>query len=287
MRLGLAASPIPLPLRIRLVRCRGCGTRFVHPAPSAVALRARYEAEYQAGKWGAVFGASDPREPPRRAHLLDGLEPGQDSRRLLDVGAEMGASWMQPRRQGGARWGSSFRTARSVLSGIVIRCWSVRWRRARGTPVCGDHLLGRARAPARPGGYPWCRGPFARAAWSPGRVTAQRVRHRGVDGRDALALPRSSRLWAPGPPGAFPAPKAPRGRGVGGGTPGNAWLGGSAGLARPRGLQRRAPASGLAPRPAEWRCEIHIGRGFVPAVFARLPPVSDGYGRAGGGGRVW
>ena len=155
---------------------------------------------------------------------------------------------------------------------------------ARGTPVCGDHLLGRARAPARPGGYPWCRGPFARAAWSPGRVTAQRVRHRGVDGRDALALPRSSRLWAPGPPGAFPAPKAPRGRGVGGGTPGNAWLGGSAGLARPRGLQRRAPASGLAPRPAEWRCEIHIGRGFVPAVFARLPPVSDGYGRAGGGG---
>ena len=25
-------------------------------------------------------------EPPRRAHLLDGLEPGQDSRRLLDVG---------------------------------------------------------------------------------------------------------------------------------------------------------------------------------------------------------
>ena len=79
-------SRAPTPFPDLVVRCRGCGTRFVHPVPSAAALRARYEAEHQAGKWGALFEASDPMEPPRRARLLAGLDSGRGSGRLLDVG---------------------------------------------------------------------------------------------------------------------------------------------------------------------------------------------------------
>ena len=79
-------EPYSTPFADPLVRCRGCGTRFLHPVPSAVELRARYEAEHQAGKWGALFEASDPMDPRRRAHLLAGLDHGRGSGRLLDVG---------------------------------------------------------------------------------------------------------------------------------------------------------------------------------------------------------
>jgi SAM-dependent methyltransferase len=76
------ATPYPDPL----VRCRACGTRFVHPAPSEVELRARYDAEHGAGKWSALFGAADPLDAPRRARLLADLAGGASGRRLLDVG---------------------------------------------------------------------------------------------------------------------------------------------------------------------------------------------------------
>ena len=143
----LASSPIPPPLRTRSSRCRGCGTRFVHPVPSAVALRARYEAEHQAGKWGALFGASDPIDPPRRARLLAGLDSGRGSGRLLDVGCGGRAF---PRRGGGrvAPGGARALARRGLCpgespSGAGRFAGGV----ARRAPVRGDHLLGRARAP--------------------------------------------------------------------------------------------------------------------------------------------
>ena len=83
---SVRTEPYPTPFADPVVRCRGCRTRFVYPVPSAVALRERYEAEHRAGKWRELFGASDPAEPHRRARILDGLDPGKGSRRLLDVG---------------------------------------------------------------------------------------------------------------------------------------------------------------------------------------------------------
>jgi 2-polyprenyl-3-methyl-5-hydroxy-6-metoxy-1,4-benzoquinol methylase len=81
-----ALAPYRTPYPDPLVRCRGCGTRFVHPAPDDAALRARYEAEHGAGKWSALFGAADPADAPRRARLLAELAGGAAGRRLLDVG---------------------------------------------------------------------------------------------------------------------------------------------------------------------------------------------------------
>jgi SAM-dependent methyltransferase len=76
------ATPYPDPL----VRCRGCGTRFVHPAPGEAELRARYDAEHGAGKWRAFFDAADPRDAAGRARLLAALLGGAHGRPLLDVG---------------------------------------------------------------------------------------------------------------------------------------------------------------------------------------------------------
>lgn len=86
-----AAAPYPTPFPDPIVRCPACGTRFVHPAPSAAALRERYDAEHRAGKWRALFEQADPAEPARRARLLARLLArlgGSDAgaRRLLDVG---------------------------------------------------------------------------------------------------------------------------------------------------------------------------------------------------------
>ena len=77
----------PTPFADRIVRCEACGTRFVHPVPSRKALQQRYEAEHRSGKWGSLFEAGDPGEPPRRAQLLADLCPDMTpGRRLLDVG---------------------------------------------------------------------------------------------------------------------------------------------------------------------------------------------------------
>src|SRR5688572_4890821 len=77
----------PTPFPDPVVRCRRCGTRFVHPVPTEASLRLRYDAEHEAGKWEGLFGEADPGDPPRRARLLAGLLPrGASDRRLLDVG---------------------------------------------------------------------------------------------------------------------------------------------------------------------------------------------------------
>ena len=81
------AEPYPTPFPDPIVRCRRCGTRFVHPVPSDRSLRQRYEAEHRTGKWGKLFDESDAGDPPRRAGLLARLLGGGPSgRRLLDIG---------------------------------------------------------------------------------------------------------------------------------------------------------------------------------------------------------
>jgi SAM-dependent methyltransferase len=81
------ASPFPDPL----LRCRDCGTRFVHPPPTEHALRQRYDEEHGAGKWRALFDAGDPADPARRAELLQRLLLNTPAPRLLDVGCGDGA----------------------------------------------------------------------------------------------------------------------------------------------------------------------------------------------------
>jgi 2-polyprenyl-3-methyl-5-hydroxy-6-metoxy-1,4-benzoquinol methylase len=112
-------EPYPTPYPDPLVRCRACGTRFVHPAPNEAELRARYVAEHGAGKWRALFGAADPRDAPRRARLLAVLAGGADGRRVLDVGCGDGSCLDAARAAGWRTLGTELSVA--AARGVAAR----------------------------------------------------------------------------------------------------------------------------------------------------------------------
>jgi 2-polyprenyl-3-methyl-5-hydroxy-6-metoxy-1,4-benzoquinol methylase len=104
-------EPYPSPYPDPLVRCRGCGTRFVHTPPDDVQLRARYDREHESGKWRGLFEVADAAEPGRRARLLGALAGGARGRRLLDVGCGDGAFLDAARSAGWRAFGTELSPA--------------------------------------------------------------------------------------------------------------------------------------------------------------------------------
>ena len=247
-------EPYPTPFADPVVRCRGCGTRFVHPVPPAAALRARYEAEHRAGKWGELFGASDPMVPPRRVRLLDGLDPGRGSGRLLDVGCGDG-------RFLDAAAAAGWRPVGLELSHGVVRALGNRH------PVLVGSLAALRAGPRFAAITFW---DVLEHLPDPAAALGAAARLLEPRGLLAVSLPSASGTEAlvRGAGWRFhdlPAyghlvhlgPSQLRRLLVSAGLEvvhrEDAWLGGSAGLARSRCPPWRAPAAGLVPRPVERR----------------------------------
>ena len=94
------AEPYPTPFPDPIVRCRRCGTRFVHPVPSDRSLRQRYEAEHRTGN--GESSSTRATRAIRRARGPAGAPPRRraSGRRLLDIGCGDGRF---PRRRRAGR----------------------------------------------------------------------------------------------------------------------------------------------------------------------------------------